>query len=161
MATTETKPVIRPSAMKRLNVIFLFLACLVAGGCAQVTETAKVIWGSSTRALEEARTDAMAKTYRCSLDDCFDAVAGLARHGKTDEPAHEGFFDIFIKDRNRRHIVVMGIAGNVDTTEVGIFFTQPALTTVKLEISSLSSSAKRKVARAVFEELDSRFSPAE
>ena len=124
-------------------------------------ETAKVIWGSTTRALEEARAEAIAKTYRCSLDDCFDAVVNLARHVKKNEPAHEGFFDIFINDRKRRHIIVMGIQGNVDTTEVGIFFAQPTLVTVKLEISSLSSSAKRKVAQAVFDELDSHFSSVE
>ena len=52
----------------------------------------------------------------------------------------------------------MGIAGNVETTEVGIFFSQPSLTTVKLEVSSLSSSAKRLVAQVIFDELDLRFS---
>ena len=55
----------------------------------------------------------------------------------------------------------MGIKGNVDTTEVGIFFTQSNHTTVKLDVSSLSSSAKRKVAEAVFKELDQRFSVIE
>ena len=58
-------------------------------------------------------------------------------------------------------IVVMGIEGNVDTTEVGIFFTQPNLTTVKLEVSSLSSNAKRRVAQVIFDELDLRFSSVE
>jgi len=78
--------------------------------------------------------------------------------GEVKTPDPDGVFDVFINNRVKRHIVVMGIAGNVDTTEVGIFFSQPTLTTVKLEVSSLSSNAKRKVAEAVFENLDLHFS---
>lgn len=155
----------------------VFLVLIFLGGCSQVMETSKVIWGSSTKALEKARVDAIDKTYHCSFDDCFDAVLGLSREkpvyvrsyneeGKeideegqvVEEPVSTGDFDVFIKNRAKRHIVVMGIAGSVDSTEVGIFFSQPSLTTIKLEISSLSSSAKRKVAQMVFDELDLRFS---
>jgi len=150
--------------MKKLNIISILCLLLCVGGCAQITETAKTVWGSSTRALENARVDAISKTYRCSLSDCFDAVLSLARDAKVAElvaePVGEGAFDIFIKNRDKRHIVVMGVEGNVETTEVGIFFSQPTLTTVKLEVSSLSSSAKRKVAQSVFDELDARFSVA-
>jgi len=78
-----------------------------------------------------------------------------------DVPIAGGYFYVFINDRAKRHIVVMGIDGNVDTTEAGIFFSQPTLTTIKLEISSLSSNAKRKVADIVFNELASRFSALE
>ena len=67
----------------------------------------------------------------------------------------------FKKAGKKKHIIVMGIKGNVDTTEVGIFFTNPNVSTVKLEISSLSSSAKRTVAETLFKELDQQFSPAE
>ncbi|MBI5415562.1 MAG: hypothetical protein HZA29_01985, partial [Candidatus Omnitrophica bacterium] len=49
--------------------------------------------------------------------------------------------------------------GNVDTTEVGIFFDEVSPSTVRVEISSLSSTAKRRVAAAVFNALDKRFSP--
>jgi hypothetical protein len=155
------------------------LLLVVFAGCAQLTETAKVIWGSSTKGLEKARVDAIEKTYHCSFTECYDAVLTLARaqpvyvkkyndegeeiddEGNVKEPDPVGFFDVFINNRIKRHIVVMGILGNVDTTEVGIFFSQPNLTTVKLEISSLSSSAKRKVAEAVFDRLDLHFSAAE
>lgn len=166
--------------MKKINLmVLLFFLVISFGGCAQITETVKVIWGSSTRALENARVDAISKTYRCSFNDCFDEVLTLARaekikiieeddDGKDDdekedyevvvESSSTEFFYVFIKNREKRHLVVMDIAGNVDTTEVGIFFAQPTLTTVKVEISSLSSSAKRKVAQAVFDQLDLRFS---
>jgi len=145
----------------------------------QLHETTKFIWGSSTKALENARVDAIEKTYRCSFDDCYDSTLTLARaepiyvkkyneegeevddEGNLKIPDPGGFFDIFINNRAKRHIVVMGIKGNVDTTEVGIFFSKPSLTTVKLEVSSKSSNAKRKVADAVFNELDSLYSAAE
>lgn len=64
-----------------------------------------------------------------------------------------------MKDPHRRHIVVIGIAGNVNTTEVGIFFDEVGPSSVKIDITSLSSTAKRKVAKAVFDELDKRFPP--
>lgn len=172
---------------------FLFLGCLFlsTAGCAQVTETAKKIWGSSTAALERARAEGLRKTYTCSFTECYEAVLGLARTEEEKEvkakreeeakqEAEEGkeleagqelaqeqkpvvdgkFFDVFLKDPRQRHIVVIAITGNVDTTEVGIFFDETGPFAVKIEISSLSSTAKRRVAQAVFEALDKRFSPA-
>ena len=76
----------------------------------------------------------------------------------TKEKSSNDAFDVFIDNRTKQHIVVMGIEGNVDTTEVGIFFSQGANGEVSLEVSSLSSSAKRRVAEAVFKALDLRFS---
>ncbi len=171
---------------------FLFFGCLflLACGCAQVTETTKTIWGSSTRALEHARADGLSKTYTCSFTECYEAVLSLARteeeqeaktkreeeakkaveEGKGTQPgqelgqeqkpaAEEKLFDVFLKDPRQKHIVVIGIVGNVNTTEVGIFFDEVNSSTIKVEISSLSSTAKRRVAKAVFEALDKRFSP--
>lgn len=126
-------------------------------GCSQVAETGKSIWGSSTAALEQARVNALRRTYVCALDECFDAVLSLANNEEALKPQTEKLFDVFLKDRRKAHIVVMGIAGNVDTTEVGIFFDDMGQDTIRIEISSSSSSAKAKAARAVFEELDLRF----
>ncbi len=164
---------------------------MLVSGCAQVTETAKKIWGSSTAALERARANALSKTYTCSFTECYDAVFGLARteeeqeaKAKRKEEAKKGaeegkepeagqelapeqksiadgkFFDVFLKDSRQKHIVVIGITGNVDTTEVGIFFEEAGPSAVKIEISSLSSTAQKRVAEAVFEALDKHFSPA-
>lgn len=146
----------------------------------QLQEAAKFIWGSSTRSLEIARVDAIEKTYRCSYVDCYDSVLTLTRkepvyiksyntdgeaieddESKEDDESDDGVFDVFIDNRAKKHIVVMGIKGNVETTEVGIFFSQPSLTTVKLEVSSKSSTAKRKVAEAIFDELDLHYSAVE
>ena len=135
------------------------LLCLAAAlmGCASFTETAKSVWGTSITPLELARTDALRKTYTCDLKECYEAALSLARNEESLEPQTQKLFDVFLKDSRRRHIVVMGIQGNVDTTEVGIFFDDLGQDTVRIEISSLSTSAKKKVARAVFEEFDQRF----
>ncbi len=141
--------------MKKTYWFTLILVCLFGVGCSSVVEITKVIWGSSTRALENARADAIVRVYDCSISDCMDAVLALARDAKDkkivskaddedlEQPATEELsgnaFDIFIHNRVKQHIVLMGVKGNVDTTEVGIFFTQAGQGRVKLEISSLSS----------------------
>lgn len=157
-------------------------------GCAQLTETTKKIWGSSTAALERARAEGLRKTYTCTFAECYEAVLGLGRTeeeretrakqeeeaklaaedaggtgpgqelGQPPKPAADDkFFDVFLKDPHRKHIVVIGVSGNVDTTEVGIFFEEAGPSAIKVEISSLSSTAKRRVANAVFSALDKRF----
>src|SRR3989344_1526331 len=173
-----------------LYFFFLGGLFLLTTGCAQLTETAKKIWGSSTAALERARVDGLRKTYLCTFAECYDAVLGLARTAEEQEAkaqqeeeakraAEEGegsgaepglaqeqklaadgkFFDVFLKDSRQKHIVAIGIAGNVGTTEVGIFFEEAGPSAIKIEISSLSSTAKRRAAQVVFEALDKRFSP--
>ncbi|HBO96683.1 MAG TPA: hypothetical protein DE315_06595 [Candidatus Omnitrophica bacterium] len=180
-----------PTMFRILYFFFLGSLFLLTTGCAQLTETAKKIWGSSTAALERARVDGLRKTYTCAFAECYDAVLGLARteeeqeaKAKQEEEAKKAaeetggagpgqelgqpqksiadnkFFDIFLKDPHQKHIVVIGVSGNVDTTEVGIFLEEAGPSAVKVEISSLSSTAKRRVAQAVFEALDKRFSPA-
>ena len=173
-----------------MRKVFLYCFIIVLAGCARLTEPVRVIWGSSTEALEHARVNALSKTYACSFSECYEAVLGLGRTEEEKEakakreeeakkeaeerkasgteqeaaqeqkPAAEGkFFDVFLKDPRQRHIVVIGIQGNVDTTEVGIFFEEAGPSAIKIEISSLSSTAKRRVANAVFSVLDKRFSP--
>ena len=164
----------------------MFLSAVLsifAPGCARITETTKTLWGSSTRALEEARADALTRTYACRYQECFDAVLALAyqdyewlepieESSEDDEeqeqegeeelevkkPKPSGHFAVFIKNYRKKHIVVMEVPGNVDTTEVGIFFNELADSTVKLEVTSLSSSAKRTVSEIIFKELDLKFS---
>lgn len=154
-----------------------------AAGCASVQETSKVIWGSSTRALEDARPSAAKKTFSCSYDECFDAVLLYAEQGtevilgspeateradyRTSDPnvtapearpvVKRKNFDIFIKDRVNQRIVLMGVPGAVDTTEVGVFFTEVDGKGTRLEITSLSTAAKVKAAEMVFPELGKMF----
>ena len=171
----------------------MLISNLILSGCAIISEPFKVLWGSSTRALENARDEAMTKTYHCDFDTCYDAVLEIVRGAsfqsvakpeKSEESnesnqssrtpsslstAQAGSqntlntvslnsqYTIFINDRLKKHIVVMGIPGNVDTTEVGIFFAATASSGIsKIDISSLSSTAKEKVAHVIFDGLDKK-----
>ena len=129
---------------------FLILAVIFLTGCSRVLDVPSTIWGSSTRALEEARVDALSKTYSCSFRECYQAVLLIAK---------EKEFTVFIKDVPRQEIVLMKIPTSVDTTEVGVFFTELSEGQVKVYISSLSSHAKRIAAEILFAELDKSFSP--
>jgi signal recognition particle GTPase len=133
-------------SIQRLSLV-LILAIAVSG-CARVTEFTKAVWGSSTEALEEARNDALSRTFRCSVDECFNEVVVISA---------EQEYEIFIQDRKEQRIVVMGIKGSVDTTEAGLFFSQVEEDGTKVEITSLSTNAKRTVANAVFPALAEEF----
>lgn len=135
----------------------LIILIVVFSGCAQLTETSKVVLGTSTKALEEGRIDAIKKSYSCSYQECFYAVLSLGRKEELEPMSEDKYFDVFSNKMDKDYLVVMGVPGNVDTTEVGIFFSRRSLKAVEVEITSRSSSAKRKVAKAVFKELDMRF----
>ena len=152
-------------------------------------ETLRVLWGSSTRALEEARAEAVTQTYPCHFNECFDAVLGLGRDFRTPQPLNvgqmfssmggdeeppkadisssaqpqeipvtdTGSYYVFIKDRVQKHIIVMDIPGALNTTEVGIFFSNSDEKTTQVEIASLSPLAKEKAAQIVFHQLESLF----
>ncbi len=129
-------------------VLSFILAFVLISGCTSIQETAKTIWGSSTKALEIAREQAIAQNYQCSYDQCYKEVLKIAELEE---------FDIFIKDKMKKHIVLMGIKGSVDTTEVGIFFTELNQEEVKIEVTSLSTNAKEKVADLFFPQLNQVF----
>ena len=188
--------------MKKRNcgIMILCIIVLTAVGCAHVRESAvesvvefsKSLWGSSTRALENARSEALVKTFQCTVDECFDAVIHLTQtvapepvfenddpDAEKDEDAQEveegenldvfirksdKILGLFIENRAKRHIVVMGVPGSGDTTEVGIFFSSvddPAGPAkggdVRIEVSSLSKNAKITASQIVFKELGEHY----
>jgi hypothetical protein len=128
-----------------LMTIFLFSSCAVMDGS---KEFAKTIWGSSTRALEQTRDKAITKTYDKPYWDCVHGAVAVI--GKKN-------WVIFKKDEIKGYIVVMGVKGSVNTTEIGIFFVDLPKHQTRIEISSLSTNAKRKVAKALFYGLDIAF----
>lgn len=139
----------------KINILSIGVIFLV--GCSTITEPVKVVLGTSTRALENSRIDAVSETYNCNYRECFNAVLALDRKNIELQPINEKFFNVFQKSWEKRLVVVMGVKGQVDTTEVGIFFVNDQQDSTTVEISSLSSSAKRKVADAVFAELQAQF----
>jgi len=153
-----------------------------------VLDFPKVVWGNSTRALEKARAEAISKTYQCSFEECFDFVVAFGEEWEDDQTTDEETtetdstegevasleqttaetpktkgqppFSIFFKNRVKRHIVVIHVLGSVDSTEVGIFFSELEDGRIKIDVSSLSSAAKRSVATSIFKELDKHYSEA-
>ena len=106
---------------------------------------------------QEAKAKQEEEAQKAAAEEGKSPAPGLELGSQQKPVADDKFFDVFLKDPRKRHIVVIGIAGNVDTTEVGIFFDEVGPSAVKIEISSLSSTAKRRVAKAVFDTLDKRF----
>ena len=139
-----------------MNKIYLIIGVVVLlSGCTPL-EMGRTVWGSSIRSLEEARGDGFQKTYVCRFDECFDAVLTLDRKKEAEANLKETFA-VFMKDRVRSVIVAIGIFGQVDTTEVGIFFDRVEDGKYAVEISSLSTAAKEKVALLVFNKLNESF----
>jgi hypothetical protein len=145
--------------MKDLNRIYglcvLLLVPVVLAGCSQSVEVARKVWGSSTRTLENERVRAVRDVYRCEYDECYNLVRnlGILSDGgkKTDGP-----YKIFQENYKNGVVVVMGVPGNVDTTEVGIFLFRVKVDETSVEVTSLSRSAKRKVAEAIRQEMLAR-----
>ena len=130
-----------------MRPVLLSMMVLLLAGCSPF-EITKTIWGSSTRALEEARATALTKTYDKGYWDCVkEAIHVIDEHG----------YMIFKKDEVKGYLVLMGIKGAVNTTEVGVFFVELSDTQTRIELSSLSTNAKRIVAKALFHGLDINF----
>ncbi len=175
--------------MKRIIPFILpFFLLTSSAGCsffkktaANVIESPKIIFGSSTRALEEARKDAISKAFACSFQECFDAVAAISLDSEVKietpeekaqreekEAEQEGLFKavdlladqgfkIFIKNPRKKLLVIYNIPGSVDTTEVGVFFVPADDKKVIVEVSSLSTHAKQTAARIIFEKLAKQY----
>lgn len=130
-----------------------FLLIMLLGFCSSCAvvnggvEVAKTIWGSSTRALEEARTTALVKTYDQSYWETIRAA---------EEYCNKHFL-IFKKEEVKGYFIIMHVRGAVNTTEVGIFFVEVKDKQTRVEISSLSTHAKRIVAKHLFHGLDVAF----
>ena len=123
----------------------ILAAVILLASCARVTdyvvEPVRVMWGSSTRALEKARGDALKETCPYGYAQCFDDVLAIARKQE---------WTVFIQDHKQRHIIILGIQGSVNTTEVGIFFSAVKENSVTVEVTSLSSPTKKTVADILF-----------
>ncbi len=136
-------------------IMRLFLIIVMGCWCSSCAvgdntlELGKTVWGSSTRALEQARDKAITKTYDKPYWDCVHSA--IAVIGKK-------HWVIFKKDEIKGYVVVMGVRGCVNTTEIGIFFDELSDNQTRIEISSLSTNAKRKVAKGLFHGLDIAFS---
>lgn len=128
--------------LKHIIILFLFGSLV---GCAPVIETSKKIWGSSTRSLEEARVNGIVRVYNASVQRCFEETVAEAKIQE---------YTVFIADKKKAMIVLMGVKGSVNTTRVGVFFSEVSDTQTKIYVTSLSTNAKRIVADKLYTKLD-------
>ncbi len=130
--------------------LLLIIMIVIFSGCAVIDggiEAGKTVWGSSTRALENARVDAIVRTY----DKGYWEVIRAAEEFCKDR------YVIFKKDEIKGYMVIMGVKGTVNTTEIGVFFIDINDAQTRVEVSSLSTNAKRIVAKQFFHGLDIAF----
>ena len=152
-----------------------FLVSLVAlgvlaslSGCA-VKDAVKKVAGTSTSTLQENRAQGLSQTFFCTYQDCYNAIIALGRRPDPvkpwihDDSPDPGVFTIFMSDlyANPPYIILMGIEGSVDTTEVGVFLERLTDDTIRVDVSSLASGAKRTAAQIIFKHLENNFRSAE
>lgn len=130
---------------KEYFLIVMVAGVLTVSGCAKIMEPPRMIWGSSTKALEDARGTGVIREFACAFDDCFGDVIAIAK---------DNFWEIFIQEKQKGTIIVVGIEGSVDTTEVGIFLTSQDEEKAQLEVVSLSPLAQEAASEALFSALE-------
>ncbi len=102
--------------------------------------------------IEELRDQAFAKTYVCSWDECFDEVLKTAKNAN---------LKIFINNKKKKKIILMGINEPGDTTEAGVFFSDFKIDRTRVEITSLSQETQSKAASFIFNKLGEVFNEVE
>lgn len=129
--------------LKSKLIICLLAAMVLAGGCAGVGECLRGFWGTSTRALEKARKDAITKDFRYDYFSCYTRTLDILQKIKA---------YVYAKDINKQ-MIAFYVSEN-DTTSVAIFFREIGKNNTRLEVSSLSQYAKELIASKVFSALD-------
>lgn len=128
--------------MKKVLVLFFIFSFL---GCAALKEGAKGIVGTSTKALEGARQDAIKKSFDYELGVCYDTVKEILLRNLA---------YVYAQDKKKGMLAIY--ISESDTTAVGIFFTRVDGDTTEIEVSSLSTYAKEFISDMVFTALENR-----
>lgn len=131
-----------------MRSIFLIIGAFIFLGCAAVTEGTKGFLGVSTKQLEEARAQAIKKTFPCGYDTCYNKTKEILRK--------KGSY-IYTEDRSKR--MIAAYLSEDETTAAGLFFTSIDANNTQIEISSASQYGKEYIAKRVFSGLDDFLNP--
>lgn len=129
-----------------IRVFMLAVCCLLAAvftGCSTVEEGAKGFAGLSTKALEEGRKEAVAKTFNYGYDACFVKASKILKNIGT---------YIYAQDRKKGMIAVY--ITEEDTTPVGVFLKVVDAQTTQVEVSSRSAYGKELISKRLFQILE-------
>ncbi len=127
-----------------IKLVLVSTSILILSGCASIKDAPRNILGFSRKDIIAARDDAMFQVYQAGQVEVFAVVEEIVKVE----------YVLFTRDEIRGFIMLMGIPGVVDTTEVGIFVTPLGFEKgVKVELSSRSLPAKKVVAALLFSKL--------
>lgn len=133
--------------MKKLSywlVIWnIILPFILLSGCARVTESCKILLGTTSSALEKAKDSptAQAEIFKTDYPSLYQQVFDLLKKKK---------LYIFLHSQKKHRIVTMNFNGPDDTTEVGIFFEEIKPQETRLIIASLSPTHLKMAAKIIF-----------
>jgi len=137
--------------MKTVNLTILFLAIVFSVGCARLTEDVKVFAGTSTKALEEAKTTSglnQSEVFKGAYPDIYRQVYDLLKKKQ---------ITLFLYSQLKHRIVAMHFLGDSDTTEVGIFFEEVGTRETKVIITSLSPGRLKIATGLIFFDLEKTY----
>lgn len=113
-------------------IMALFCAALLLAGCASSKEAFKKAIGASTEELEQARKNALVRTFSYGYSDCYGKVEGLLKNNTS--------FNIYANDPQKGMIAVYYV--DINTTPVGLFFKEIDASHTRVEVASQSTNAK-------------------
>ena len=118
--------------------------CLVLlSGCALMSEKIKRMEGVSIAPLEDARGKAAVKTIGYDYFSCYTKSLDILKKA--------GAY-VYAKDL-KKHLIAIYVS-ELDTTPVGLFFTEKGKDSTQLEIASPSGYARDLISKKVFTELE-------
>jgi hypothetical protein len=116
---------------------FCLSAAVLCSGCAHVKELGKEVWGTSIQHLERARPDARIVIVKKAKHDTFVRAAEILKAQGA---------NVYLTGEDDAYLAAMNFSGNVNTTQVGLFFTPVDEGATKIEVASLSPRLANVVA---------------
>lgn len=121
-----------------MKKILILLFCLSLSSCTTPQEAFKSLIGNSTKDAEVYRKSALVKTFDCDRKTCYEKIKSTLKT----------MYKVYIYAEKDDMIAVFYV--NLDTTPVGIFFTEVDPTHTKVEVSSPALDAKEWIAKNIF-----------
>ncbi|MFH1507455.1 MAG: hypothetical protein ABIG46_03360 [Candidatus Omnitrophota bacterium] len=123
------------------KIKFCFFSAIICflTGCAIVRDMPRGLAGLSTRAVENAREDALASVFDYDYDTCYKKTVDILVQ-----------IQAYVYARPAKKDMLAIYVSSSDTTEVGIFFAKVGQNKTRVEISSLSTPAKERLSKRIF-----------
>ncbi|PIU42193.1 MAG: hypothetical protein COS99_01440 [Candidatus Omnitrophica bacterium CG07_land_8_20_14_0_80_42_15] len=130
--------------MRLFYIIAVIVLTFPVSGCGMLIDWTREGAGYPAMELMSARKDALKQSFDISYDQGFERALNTLDQMKA---------TVYAKNKKERYIVAMKIKGCIDTTEVGIFFSEESPNKLSVEIFSKSPKAKNIVSIKIFSEL--------